>query len=371
MRRSARLLAVVFALGFPLAALAQLDNPIPTPLAKGSIDIELQTVAGGMAAPVYLTPAPGDDSRLFVVDQAGTLRIIEGGVLAPEPFLDVKSRLVDLGFFGTKDEKDFDERGLLGLAFHPGYADPASAGFRKLYTYTSEPPGSGVADFTVPLPGGSEFDNQIVLAEWQVDAADPDQVDPASRRELLRLNDPQFNHNAGMLDFGGDGYLYVAIGDGGAANDEAPGHSPGGNGQDKSNLFGNILRIDPLGTNSANGKYGIPGDNPFAGPIDGLDEIYAYGFRNPFRFSFDEPTGRLIVGDVGQNDIEEIDLGRQLRLAVQGGDLQVPDRRGREQRSDWPAGRADRPRGPVRPRRGALGHRRLRVPRQGHSRARG
>jgi glucose/arabinose dehydrogenase len=309
MLRFAHVLALLLAFALPLAAWAQLDNPIPAPIAKGAIVIELETVVpSGMAAPIYLTPAPGDDSKLYVVDQAGAVRIIAGGALEPEPFLDVKSRLVDLGFFGTKDENDFDERGLLGLAFHPGYADPASPGYRRLYTYTSEPPGSGKADFTVPLPVGEDFDNQIVLAEWQVDAADPDQVDPTSRRELFRLDDPQFNHNAGMVDFGPDGYLYIAIGDGGAANDLAPGHSPGGNGQDTSNLFGDILRIDPLGTNSANGKYGIPGDNPFAGAAPGLDEIYAYGLRNPFRFSFDRPTGRLIVGDVGQNDLEEIDI---------------------------------------------------------------
>ncbi len=309
MLRFAFLLALAVSLALPLASWAQLTNPIPATIAKGSIAIELQTVVpSGMAAPVYLTPAPGDDSKLYVVDQAGQVRIVEGGALQPDPFLDVKDRLVDLGFFGTKDEKDYDERGLLGLAFDPGYADPTSAGYHRLYTYTSEKAGSGKADFTAPLPSGESFDNQIVLAEWKTDPANTNHVDPGSRRELFRIDDPQFNHNAGMISFGADGYLYVAIGDGGAANDDGPGHSPGGNAQDNSNPFGKILRIDPHGSSSANGQYGIPNDNPFAGATPGLDEIYANGFRNPFRFSFDAPTGRLVVADVGQNNVEEIDL---------------------------------------------------------------
>jgi len=305
----ALLLSALLLAAFPLAVQAQLTNPIPAPIAKGSIAIELQSVVpSGMAAPVYLTPAPGNDAKLYVVDQAGAVRIVENGALLPSPFLDVSSRLVDLGFFGTKDENDYDERGLLGLAFDPGYADPTSPGYQRLYTYSSEKAGSGKADFTVPLPSGESFDNQIVLAEWKTDPANPNAVDPGSRRELFRIDDPQFNHNGGAISFGGDGYLYVSIGDGGAANDVGPGHSAGGNAQDKLNPFGKILRIDPRGTSSANGQYGIPGDNPFAGAAPGLDEIYAYGFRNPFRFSFDGPTGKLVVADVGQNNLEEIDV---------------------------------------------------------------
>jgi hypothetical protein len=125
----------------------------------------------------------------------------------------------------------------------------------------------------------------------------------------LRIDEPQFNHDAGALVFGPDGMLYIALGDGGAADDQGVGHVPGGNGQEPGNILGTILRIDPNGSNSANGQYGIPADNPFVGMDGYLDEIFAYGFRNPFRFSFDMMSGEMYIGDVGQNDIEEIDIG--------------------------------------------------------------
>ena len=136
-------------------------------------------------------------------------------------------------------------------------------------------------------------------------------VDQGSRRELLRIDKPQFNHNGGELAFGPDGLLYISTGDGGAADDQGPGHVPEGNAQSLAplNVLGKILRIDPRGHNSANGRYGIPRDNPFVGRR-GADEIFAYGFRNPYRMSFDATTGRLIVADVGQNDIEEVDIVR-------------------------------------------------------------
>jgi glucose/arabinose dehydrogenase len=133
-----------------------------------------------------------------------------------------------------------------------------------------------------------------------------------SARELMRIDKPQFNHNGGALVFGPDKLLYISLGDGGNANDEGPGHVPEGNAQSLSegNVLGKILRIDPLGSNSANGQYGLPADNPFVGK-PGADEIYAYGFRNPFRMSFDNKTGRLWVGDVGQNNVEEVDVVRK------------------------------------------------------------
>jgi glucose/arabinose dehydrogenase len=214
--------------------------------------------------------------------------------------------LPSLGLFGL----DFDERGLLGLAFHPDYATNG-----KLYTFTSEPV-TGPADFTVadlPPLDAEDLRHQSVVAEWQVSIADPDVVDPGSRRELLRIDNPQFNHNAGMLNFGPGGNLFIAIGDGGAANDDAPGHGLQGNGQNPANVLGTILRIDVDGNNSANGEYGIPVAAPFStlttdptGTIP--DEIFAYGFRNPYRFNFDSETGALIVGDVGQDNIEEVDI---------------------------------------------------------------
>ncbi|MFL6590824.1 MAG: PQQ-dependent sugar dehydrogenase, partial [Chthoniobacterales bacterium] len=211
----------------------------------------------------------------------------------------------------------YDERGLLGIAFHPGFSDSNSPGFRKLYTYTSEPV-NGPADFTVPNP--NPFNHQSVIAEWQVSAGNPDVVDVATRREVMRIDEPQFNHNAGQMVFRpSDHYLYISLGDGGAANDVGDGHDPvAGNGQKLSTVLGKILRIDPLAPAaqpastdpiSGNGKYRIPASNPFtAGVPENVREIFAYGFRNPFRFSFDAVTDKLIVADVGQDHIEEIDV---------------------------------------------------------------
>ncbi len=304
--------------GFIIAALAikaiavpqcfaQLLDPIPEPIGKSTIQIELQPVASGLSAPNYLTTAPQDRGRLFVVDQAGSVRLIQNGQLSDTPFLNVSERLPQLGVRGTFDETDFDERGLLGLAFHPGFNDVNSAGHGKLYTYHSEPVG-GAADFTVPLPADASFNHQSVISEWTVDATDLNRVDPNSRRELMRVDQPQFNHNAGMIDFGPDQFLYIAFGDGGQADDNAPGHGEIGNGQNPTNVLGSLLRIDVLGNNSINGQYGIPDDNPFVGQAGMLDEIFAYGFRNPFRFSFDDESSRLIVADVGQRNIEEVDI---------------------------------------------------------------
>jgi glucose/arabinose dehydrogenase len=196
----------------------------------------------------------------------------------------------------------FDERGLLGFALHPGFAANG-----KIYTYTSEPVG-GPADFTVPKSGA--FDHQSVVAEWVVSAMDSNRVDPASRREILRIDQPLFSHNAGTLRFGPDGMLYIALGDGGGADDQGDGHVPGGNAQEPGNILGSVVRIDvdrTVGAPSGNGAYTIPPDNPFVGTTN-VEEIYAFGFRNPFMFSFDMETGDLWAGDVGQNHIEEVNI---------------------------------------------------------------
>ncbi len=156
----------------------------------------------------------------------------------------------------------------------------------------------------------AKFDHQSVITEWLVRADNPDEVDPASRRVVLRVDEPQFNHDGGAIAFGPDGFLYISFGDGGAGNDFGPGHSLGGNGQDTSNILATISRIDPLGKSgakSANGQYSIPADNPLVGK-DGLDEIWAWGQRNPYRMSFDSKTGDLVVADVGQEMVEEINL---------------------------------------------------------------
>jgi hypothetical protein len=256
------------------------NPPFAERISRSSIQVDLTTVASGLAAPVDLQPDPVQPERLYVVDQAGLVYVIEQGKLRQEPLLDVKDRLVPLGILGTFDENDYDERGLLGFALHPGLANPASPGFRRVYTYTSEPV-SGPADFTIDMPP-EEVSHQNVVTEWQV-AADGSRVEPNSARVLLRIDHPQFNHDGGMLAFGPDGYLYLSIGDGGGANDTGPGHGLQGNGQNLHTIQGSILRIDPLAPErtpnsrdlaSANGAYRVPWDNPLVG-VEGIDEIYA------------------------------------------------------------------------------------------------
>lgn len=289
---------------FSVVAAEPLEDPIPEPIATGRLTVALEPVADGLTAPNWGTAVPGCSAlrgRLVVTDQTGILWAINTATGSKSVFLDVSDRLVSLGVGGPGT---FDERGFLGVAFHPNYAENG-----KLYTYTSEPV-SGPADFST-MPAGVEANNQSVVNEWQVpEPCNPASVvDPASRREILRIDEPQFNHDAGALVFGLDDMLYIALGDGGAADDQGVGHVEGGNGQDPSNVLGSILRIDPDGSDSANGQYGIPADNPFVGQAGVVDEIFAYGLRNPFRFSFDSRTGDMYIADVGQNDIEEVDVG--------------------------------------------------------------
>jgi len=227
--------------------------------------------------------------------------------------MDVSHLLVSLGIFGPGS---FDERGLLGLAFHPDYANPANG---LIYTYTSEPVSANHLPADFPLPEGIAADHQAVITEWEVTnhTVASGYVDMTSRRVLLRIDEPQFNHNGGTIAFGPDGLLYISLGDGGGADDKdgqpfigglMVGHGEDGNGQNTHNPLGAILRIDPLGNNPT-GEYSIPSDNPFSGnPSLGIGEIYAYGLRNAFRFSFDTKTGTLYAADVGQNDIEEINI---------------------------------------------------------------
>ena len=276
----------------------EIIDPIAPHIAPGDARIELEVVASGLQAPLGLSFPDGNPNRFLVYDQVGLVTLWNSGVLAPTPFLDVRSRLVTLGIAGPGS---YDERGLLGFALHPSFASNG-----KCYTYTSEPI-SGVADFPLSMTGTP--DHQSVVAEWTVNGGDPNTVNPASRRELMRIDEPQFNHNGGALKFGLDGNLYISVGDGGNADDEGDGHSAGGNGQDLNKVLGKILRIsvDGAGNPSANGQYGIPADNPFVGAA-GIDEIFVYGLRNPFSMNFDPDTGKLYVGDVGQNKIEEVDI---------------------------------------------------------------
>ena len=269
-------------------------NPLAARIPRGTITIGLQPIVQGLVSPLGMAVPNDSTNRMFIHDQAGRAWVISNGVQLPTPFLDVRSRLVALN-------AAYDERGFLGLALHPSFATN-----RKLYTFTSEPVGPR-ADFSTSMPLGVPFNCQSVIAEWRVRATNPNVVDPATRRELMRIDKPQSNHNGGQLHFGPDGFLYVGLGDGGAGGDQGNGHSPDGNAQDINKIYGKMIRINVDGTNSANGKYGIPADNPFVGKA-GLDEIFAYGLRNPFAWSFDTPTGRLYVGDVGQNDVEEVDI---------------------------------------------------------------
>jgi len=279
-----------------VAVAAPVEDPFPTKIPKSDTTVELRPVAAGFASPVLLLAAPDKSDRLFVVDQAGMIRVVENGRHLAEPFLDVRERLVKLN-------NGFDERGLLGVAFDPGFNDPQSPGHRRLFTYTSEP-AAGATTFPFSHAAEAAPDHHSVIASWKVSAAETNRVDPSTRVEVMRIAEPQFNHNGGMIAFAPDGLLYLALGDGGAANDLGPGHHPGtGNGQDKNVPLGKMLRIDVNGRDAANGAYGIPKDNPFA-PGGGLREIYALGLRNPWRFSFDGAA--LLVGDVGQNKLEMV-----------------------------------------------------------------
>jgi glucose/arabinose dehydrogenase len=247
----------------------------------GDNAITLDIVAEGLASPVAVMESPDNSERLFIVDQDGKIFIQKNGALAAQPFLDISSRLIPR-------DRPQDERGLLGLAFHPDFANNG-----RFFVYYSGPLGP-------KGPAGWDHTNRIV--EFSVTPG-ADQANPASERLLLSIDHPQSNHNAGMVAFGPDGYLYISVGDGGGANDNDEGHVEGGNGQDiTQNLLGSILRISVDDTE----EYDIPADNPFV-DIDGFDEIYAFGLRNPYRFSFD-PEGNLIAADAGQDLYEEIDL---------------------------------------------------------------
>ena len=275
------------------------------------VALGLKKVTDGLVAPVKGINAPGDANRLYVVDQAGKLWAINLSDGSKVVLLDVTSRLVTLGLLGPGT---FDERGFLGVAFHPDYQKN-----KKLYTYTTEP-NAGAPHLPSTIPAGMTGNHQNVIAEWLVvDPARPESgVAMASRREIWRLDHPQFNHNGGDIAFGPDGKLYIPEGDGGGADDldgdlslgepAVFGHSVDGNAQKLTNPHGKIHRIDVDGRDSSNGQYGIPSDNPFVGMAGAVKEIWAYGLRNPWRLSFDTGSGALIVGDIGQNDIEEVDL---------------------------------------------------------------
>ena len=220
-------------------------------------------VASGLSSPVYVTAAPGDTGRLFIVEQGGVIKILSGGAVLPTPFLDISSIVLSGG-----------ERGLFSVAFHPDYDN--NGYFFVNYTNNS---------------------GDTVIARYGVSAGDPNVANASSAVVLKTISQDFANHNGGQLQFGPDGYLYVGMGDGGSGND------PLNHAQDASSLLGKLLRLDV----DSPPDY-IPVDNPYVGPGLPLDEIWAFGVRNPWRFSFDRLTGDLYIGDVGQSSLEEIDF---------------------------------------------------------------
>ncbi|HYG19287.1 MAG TPA: PQQ-dependent sugar dehydrogenase [Ohtaekwangia sp.] len=251
-------------------------------------NISLNLVTDGLVSPLVLVESPDNTDRLFVVDQPGQIYVIKDDERLTTPFLDIQSKLV-------ARQGAQDERGLLGLAFHPDYASNG-----RLFVFYSGP---------LREEGPEGWDHTNYVAEYHV-SGNADQGDIASERIILAMDHPQPNHNAGMIAFGSDGYLYISTGDGGGGDDVDEGHvddwyeaNEGGNGQDiTQNLLGSILRIDVSPTEG----YAIPADNPFV-DTDGLDEIFAYGLRNPYRFCFG-PDNNIILADAGQELYEEIDL---------------------------------------------------------------
>jgi glucose/arabinose dehydrogenase len=257
-----------------------------SPLPDDAPIIALTRIATGFTAPVALCAPDDGTGRLFVADQVGVIWVVKSsGTVLSTPLLDLRSQ-VATGTFP-------DERGLLGMALHPSFAAND-----RFYVFYTAAPGSDA-------PEGAA--TEVFVSEFRISASDPNVAEADTERVLLRMAKPQTNHNGGQLAFGPDGYLYIGVGDGGGSGDLGTGHTLLlGNAQDKTNLLGKILRIDPL----AGDPYDTPSDNPYAGSSTARNEIYAYGFRNPWRFSFDVHGGttRLFAGDVGQTLMEEIDL---------------------------------------------------------------
>lgn len=284
MRASWYLLPGILSL-LPWVALAQTcteagaDDPLPV--------IALQEVASGFDKPVHVTHAGDGSGRLFVVEQDGVVRIIEHGKVRGTPFLDIRSRVSSGG-----------EKGLLSIAFHPRYAE------------------NGL--FYVNYTRGRVI-LETIVSRFRRDSRN--RADPDSEAVLLRIRQPYSNHNGGQIAFGPDGYLYIGMGDGGLAND------PLGHGQDVTTLLGALLRID-VDAREVGRPYAIPFDNPFLGRRHGRGEIWAYGLRNPWRFSFDRQSGRLFLGDVGQDRIEEINVikrGGNYGWAIMEGERCISD----------------------------------------------
>ena len=264
MKRAITLLSTLCLLAYVACDAGGTGGPSPEPPPPdGPVPVTLQEVATGLAFPLYLTSPPGD-SRLFIVEKGGAIRIVKDGSLLPSPFLDLSSKV-----------SGGSEQGLLGLAFDPGYATNG----RFIVHYT-------------------DLNGNTMVSAYRVSTTNPDQADPATETILLTVEQPFANHNGGQILFGPDGMLYLGLGDGGGGGD------PGGRGQSLADLLGDILRVDV----SSGASYTVPPDNPFVGQAGARPEVWSYGLRNPWRFNFDAATGDLYIADVGQNVWEEVDV---------------------------------------------------------------
>ena len=258
-RRAVSLLALATVAAAPAAVAAQGDAEDAE-----QVDLAVVEVASGFSAPLLVTNAGDGTDRLFVVERGGRVFVVRDGRRRPRPFLDISGRTLAGG-----------EQGLLGLAFHPNYERN-----RRLYVNHTGRSGN------------------TVIAGYRAEKKRPGRVNPASRRLILRIGQPFSNHNGGAMGFGADGFLHIATGDGGGGGD------PQGNGQRLDTLLGKILRID-VDRRSGDRRYSIPPGNPFRGS-EGMSEIWAYGLRNPWRFSFDDAGGDIWIADVGQSSFEEV-----------------------------------------------------------------
>lgn len=251
---------LVGALLTPLAPVSGQDEVV----VSQPFEIELELVANGFTRPVFLADPDDGSGRLFVVEQGGRIWILSGESGVSPPFLDLSDQVATSS-----------EQGLLSMAFHPDFANN---GLFFIY-YT-------------------DLEGHTQVERFAISPDDPDQADLESRTTILTVEQPYSNHNGGLLLFGPDGYLYIGLGDGGSFGD------PLDNGQDRTDLLGSILRIDI----DSGDPYAIPEDNPFANGEEGAPEVWNYGLRNPWRFSFDRETGDLYIADVGERDFEEVNV---------------------------------------------------------------